>query len=91
MVKDSAQAKKEGMSQLEFRLQTGRFCKHDPKGLVLKNSSQVSSYWPYAHDKFEDEVFKRNSQDWDEVLARMANPKMTRLKSMILYEHETIL
>jgi hypothetical protein len=37
-VKDTAQAKKEGVSQLEFRFQTCRFRKHDPKGLVLKHA-----------------------------------------------------
>jgi hypothetical protein len=75
LVKDTAQAKQEGLSQLEFRFQTGRFCKHDPKGLVLQHASQVSSCWPYAHDKFEDEVFTENAQDWDEVVQRMVDPK----------------
>jgi hypothetical protein len=51
----------------------------------------VSSCWSYAHDKFEDEVFTENAQDWDEVVARMANPKMTRFKAMSLDEQETIL
>jgi hypothetical protein len=91
LVKDTAQAKQEGLSQLEFRFQTDHFHKHDPKGLVLKHASQVSSYWPYAHDKFEDEVFTENAQDWDEVVARMADPKMTRFKAMSLDEHATIL
>jgi hypothetical protein len=63
MVKDTTQAKQEALSQLEFSFQTGRFRKHDPKGLVLKHASQVSFCWPYAHDKFEDEVFTENSQD----------------------------
>jgi hypothetical protein len=91
MVKDTAQAKQEGLSQLEFRFQTSRFCKHDPKGLVLKHASQVSSCWPYAHDKFEDEVFTENAQDWDEVVARMVDPKMTRFKAMSLDEQVTII
>jgi hypothetical protein len=86
LVKDTAQAKQEGLSQLEFRFQTGQFCKHDPKGLVLKHASQVSSFWPYAHDKFEDEIFTENAQDWDEVVARMDDPKMTRFRAMILDE-----
>jgi hypothetical protein len=34
MVKDSAQAKQEGLNQLEYRFPTGRFHKRDPKGLV---------------------------------------------------------
>jgi len=55
LIKDTAQAKKEGLSQLKFRFSTGRFLKHDPKGLVLQHVSEVSSYWPYTHDKFEDE------------------------------------
>jgi hypothetical protein len=57
LVKDIAQAKQEGLSQLEFRFPTGRFHKHDPKGLVLQHASQVSSCWPYVHDKFKDEIF----------------------------------
>jgi hypothetical protein len=75
LVKDTTQAKQEGLSQLKFRFQTGHFCKHDPKGLVLQHASQVSSCWSYAHDKFEDEVFTENAQDWDEVVARMVDPK----------------
>jgi hypothetical protein len=57
----------------------------------LKHASQVLSYWPYAHDKFEYEVFIENTQDWDEVLARMVDPNMTRFKSMSLDEQATIL
>jgi hypothetical protein len=71
MVKDTTQDKQEGLNQLEFRFQTGHFHKHDPKGLVLKHALQVSSCWPYAHDRFEDEIFMENAQDWDEVVARM--------------------
>jgi hypothetical protein len=82
LVKDIAQAKQEGMSQLEFRFSKGPFRKHDPKGLVLQHALHVSSYWLYAHDKFEDEVFTENSQDWDEVVQRMVSPKMTRFKAM---------
>jgi hypothetical protein len=48
----------------------------------------VSSCWTYAHDKFEDEVFTENTQDWGEVVARMVDPKMTRFKSMSLDEKE---
>jgi hypothetical protein len=62
-VKDISQAKQEGLTQLEFKFQTGRFRKHDPKGLVLQHASQVSSCWSYAHDKFEDEFFTKNAQD----------------------------
>jgi hypothetical protein len=43
LVKDTAQAKQEGLSQLEFHFQTGHFHKHDPRVLVLKHPSQVSS------------------------------------------------
>jgi hypothetical protein len=55
----------------------------------LKHASQLSSYWPYTHDKFEDEIFTKNSQDLDEVVARMANPKMTRFRAMSLDEQMT--
>jgi hypothetical protein len=90
-VKDTAQAKQEGLSQLEFWFQTGHFRKHDPKGLVSKHASQVSSCWPYAHDRFEDEIFTENAQDWDEVVARMADPKITKFKAMSWEEKATSL
>jgi hypothetical protein len=48
----------------------------------------VSSCWSYAHDKFEDEVFTENAQDWDEVVERMTDPKMTRFRAMSLDEQE---
>jgi hypothetical protein len=86
MVKDTAHAKKLGLGQLEFRFQNGQFCKHDPKGLVLQHASQVSSCWPYSHDRFKDEIFTENTQDWNEVVSRRANPRMTKSKSMSLEE-----
>jgi hypothetical protein len=46
----------------------------------------VLSYWLYAHEKCEDEVFTKNSQDWDEVVERMVKPKMTRFRAMSLDE-----
>jgi hypothetical protein len=82
MVKDTVHAKQEGLSQLEFWFKTGRFRKHDPKGLVLQHASQVSSCWPYAHDRFEDEIFTENAQDWNEVVARIVDPRTTRFKAM---------
>jgi hypothetical protein len=59
LVKDTAQAKLEGLSQLEFRFPIDRFCKNDPKGLVLQHASQVSLCWSYAHDKFEEKISQR--------------------------------
>jgi hypothetical protein len=90
-VKDTVQAKQEGLSQLEFRFQTRRFRNHDPKGLVSKHESQVSSYWPYAHDWFEDEIFTENTQDSDEVVARIADPKINKFKAMSWEEQVTSL
>jgi hypothetical protein len=57
MVRDTAQEKQEGLNQLEYWFHTGHFHKHDPKGLVPQHTTQVSSYWSYAHDSFEDEIF----------------------------------
>jgi len=82
MVKDTAQAKQEGLIQLEFRFPTSHFRKHDPNGLVLNHASQVFSYWPYSHDIFEDKILTKNAQDWNEVVARMADPKTTKFKAM---------
>jgi hypothetical protein len=76
---------------LEFWFQTGRFRKHDPKGLVSKHASQVSSCWPYAHDRFEDEIFTENAQDWDEVVARRADPRVTKFKAMSWEEKMDVL
>jgi hypothetical protein len=86
LVKGNSQSKQEGLRQLEFRFLTGRFRKHDLKGLVLQHASQLSSYWPYTHDKFEDEIFIESAQDWDEVVQSMANPNMTRFKAMSVDE-----
>jgi hypothetical protein len=46
----------------------------------------VSSCWPYTHEKFEDEVFMENSKEWDEVVERMVNLKMTRFRAINLDE-----
>jgi hypothetical protein len=91
MVRDTAHVKQEGLNQLEYQFHTGRFHKHDPKGLVPQHVVQVSSYWPYAHDNFEDEIFTEGAQDWEEVLQRRANLNMTKFKVMSLDEQvETI-
>jgi hypothetical protein len=87
MVKDTML---EGLSQLELWFQTGRFRKHDPKGLVLQHTLQVSSYWSYAHDQFEDEIFTENAQDWSEVASRV-DPQTTRFKAMSWEEQATYL
>jgi hypothetical protein len=76
---------------LEFRFLTGLFRKNDPKCLVPKHASQVSFYWPYAHDSFEDDIFTENDQEWSEVMVRMDDPKETNFKAMSLDEQETIL
>jgi hypothetical protein len=49
----------------------------------------VSSCWPYTHDKFEDEIFMENAQDWDKVVARMVDPKITNFRAMSLDEQTT--
>jgi hypothetical protein len=91
ILKDTAQAKQEELSQLEFRFPTGRFRKHNPKGLVIQHPAQVLSCWPYAHDKFEDDIFTECAQDCEEVVQRKANPDMTRFKAMSMDEQvETI-
>jgi hypothetical protein len=79
------------LSQLEYRFPIGRFQKHDPKGLVPQDVSQVSSYWPYSHDKFEDKIFIEGTQDWEEVLQRKYSPNMTRFKSMTMDEKVEII
>jgi hypothetical protein len=91
MVKDIAQEKQEGLNQLEYQFPTSCFRKHDLKVLVPQHSSQVSSYWSYAHDSFEDEIFTKGAKDWEEVLCRRNNPNITRFKAMNMDEQvETI-
>jgi len=86
-VKDTTQVKKEGLSHLEYRFLRGRYRKHNPKYLVSKHVVHVVSYWPYACDNFEDEVYIENAQDWDEVLQRRANLDLTQFRSMSMDEH----
>jgi hypothetical protein len=57
----------------------------------LKHTSQVSPCWSYAHDRFEDEIFTENDQDWDEVMERMVEPKATKFKAVSLDEKVTVL
>jgi hypothetical protein len=91
IVKYIAQAKQEGLSQIQFRFLTEWFCKNDPKGLVPQHASQVSSCWPYAHENFEDDIFIECSEDWEEILQRKSKPNMTRFKAMSMDEQvETI-
>jgi hypothetical protein len=40
----------------------------------------------YAHNKFEDEDFTENYQDWDEVVQRMVDSKMIRFMTMSMDE-----
>jgi hypothetical protein len=49
------------------------------------------SYWPYAHDWFEDEIFTENAQDWDEVVARVDDPRVMKFKAMSWEEKTTSL
>jgi hypothetical protein len=82
IVKDTAHAKQLSLGQLEFQFQTGQFRKHNPKGLILQHTSQVSSCWPSAHDQFEDEIFTENAQDWNVVVSRKVDPQGTRFRAM---------
>jgi hypothetical protein len=59
IVRDTKHAKQEGQIQLEYRFMTGRFRKHDPKGLVLKHAEKVSLSWIYAHEKWQEELFTK--------------------------------
>jgi hypothetical protein len=61
---------------------TGRYMKHDPKGIVIQHVGHVISHWPYAHDTFEDEIFTENTLDWEEVLQRNEDPDLTHFKAM---------
>jgi hypothetical protein len=86
MVRETAHAKQEGLNQLEYQFHTGHFHKHNPKGLVPQHATQVSSYWSYAHDNFEEKIFTEVTQNWEEVLQRRANLNMTKFKAMSLDE-----
>jgi hypothetical protein len=81
-VKDAMWAKKEVQIHLEYMFPTCRYKKNDPKELVPKHVIQVVSYWPYAHDSFDDGIFTKNSQDWEEFLQMKSNSGMTEFRSM---------
>jgi hypothetical protein len=40
-IKDTRQARKEALNHLEYRFHTGRFRRHNPKGLVLQHVEKV--------------------------------------------------
>jgi len=42
--------------------------------------------WPYTHEKWEEELFTKNSQDWKEVEKRRANPNVTIFSSISIEE-----
>jgi hypothetical protein len=42
--------------------------------------------WPYTHEKWEDELFIENAQDWKEVEKRRANPNITIFSSLPIEE-----
>jgi hypothetical protein len=86
IVKDTTHAKKEGLRHLEYRFPTCRFRKHGPKYLVPQHAGKVVSYWPYTHDSYEDELFTENAQDWEEVIKKKKNPKITNFKAMSVQE-----
>ena len=67
------------------------FHKNYPEGLVLHHVTQVSSFFPYSHDSFEDDIFTEGAQYWEEVLHRRDNPSMKFFKAMTMDEKfETI-
>jgi hypothetical protein len=53
--------------------------------------SQVTSYWTYSHDRFEDEIFTENAQDWDMVVAGKVDPRGTRFRALSYEEKATLL
>jgi len=75
------------LNQLEYWFHRSHFHKHDPKGLVPQHLTHVSSYWLYAHDIFEDEIFTEGAWDWEEVVHRRANQNMIKFKVMTMDEH----
>jgi hypothetical protein len=44
-----------------------------------------------CHDRFEDEIFIENAQDWDEVESRRDDPRTTMFKAMSWEEQVTSL
>jgi hypothetical protein len=53
---------------------------------VLNKSKKVVVYFPYVHDKFDDECFTKNSHSWDEVIQRKTEPTLTGFKNLSMDE-----
>jgi hypothetical protein len=49
---------------------------------VEQHIGQVVFHLLYAHDTFEDNIFIKNSMDWEDFLQRKDKPYLTRFKSM---------
>jgi hypothetical protein len=86
VVKYSKHVKQEGQVHIEYRFTTKRYRKHDPKRAVPKHAEHVLLTWSYAHEKWEEVFFNKNSQDWKEVQMRRANPNITIFASLSIEE-----
>jgi hypothetical protein len=71
--------RQEAHNRIEYMFFTKRYRKHDPKKLVAKHANQVISHWTYSHASFEENIFIKNSLNWDEVLHRREKPDLIRL------------
>jgi hypothetical protein len=65
---------------------TGRYIKHNPKGLVPNHARHVAMTWPYSHEKWEEELFTEDSQEWKEVQKRRSNLGETLFSSFLMEE-----
>jgi hypothetical protein len=68
-----------------------RFKRHDPKGLVPNHIEQVAYHWPYAHEKWEEESFTKDAQNWAQVLERKACHGLTVFKTHSLEKNMEVL
>jgi hypothetical protein len=82
--KDTPQARKEVLSHFEYSFVLGRFIIHDPKGLVPKHAKNFIYHWPYAHEKWEEEAFMEDAQNWAQFLERKSTPSLTIFKATYL-------
>jgi hypothetical protein len=60
-MKDTTHARKEAQSQIEYKLVTERYKRHDPRKLVIEHANQVVSHWHYPHEDFEGAIFIENA------------------------------
>jgi hypothetical protein len=62
-----------------------------PKVWCPNMLNKVSYNWPYSHEKWQEEEFTEDAQNWAQVLERKATPGLTIFKTLSLDQQMEVL